>query len=57
MINNTLKSSLLSASLVLAACGGETDQQAKQAGSSVKPLSDQQQLDQLASQLVISINF
>ena len=37
MINKTLKSSLLSASLVLAACGGETDQQAKQAGSPVKP--------------------
>ncbi|NQZ25761.1 MAG: carbohydate-binding domain-containing protein [Colwellia sp.] len=57
MINNTLKSSLLSASLVLAACGGETDQPAKQAGSSIKPFSDQQQLDQLASQLVVKYQF
>ncbi|ALO36096.1 hypothetical protein CMT41_16180 [Colwellia sp. MT41] len=57
MIHYALKISLLFVSLILAGCGGETDQPAKQTVSSVSRLSDQQQLEQLANKLVVKYQF
>ena len=57
MINHTLKFSLVFASLILAGCSDDTDVQAKKTASSVTPFSDQQQLEQLANQLVVKYQF
>ena len=57
MINNKQTVSLIGASLMLAACSGETDQQTATSISALTPLSDQQQLDKLANALEVKYQF
>jgi hexosaminidase len=57
MINNTKKISLIGASLLLAACGGEPDKEAAKNASTLSPLNDQQQLRQLANTLDVKYQF
>jgi len=57
MINNTPKFSLIGASLMLAACSGEADKQVEKTAVALSPLSDQQQLEQLAESLDVKYQF